>query len=911
MEILEKLRPDRDLQCYFERPSAVAALSDTSPSGYRLSGTWRQQFDWAVLEWNQHNAFEHPSFRNLPDGDLSGLVLSYEESRSNCIPLDSRLYPTVDWPYLRVWANDGAGEHFYRVRLRDYAEAIEGVYRPAFADIELQGTLTAGDYVGFSFLTEHHTYQITTSDSRESVVQALADSVNTFSPTLAAVRSGATLRIYYVGEGATIETSTTGLDGNRFGLYTYVAGSQTERWSVPWVLLSGGQSPTKWRITLDFANLIDIDGRRVPTENVRKLRWTYAAALQERHFERSEFEVVVERWTVTGSNRAYRVAGPGSLRVQDDSANCSYSGEWLREHGNYSGGSIHYSSQPGASVRCSYYSPRDHHLFLGTRIVADGCRIQVSVDGVTVKDETLAIAGEDVLVRQSLGVYGSGLHEVQIVHAGPAGARLFFDFVEAAIPAEYVPDIPADRMVTLATDWDTDHSLALAPERTAWLIYSLGFHGRVNHYVGALWFYELSRQGHQYASIRVRFEGTPVFSEMTEIRIGSKRDPSQETVLSHLNTIGDTAETIARAFGLLINSGSTAIWADVGEAWLTIYSRAMGVAGHDITVTASPADGPFRVVVEGEALHGGSDGAWRTDLQAVPRLNRAVRDWNRSFYRALKSYGLECTAAFSMELQHGDPSIEAGIAQRYPSGDPVLLNTPALQTNFSPASTDFWKEVYAEEARTMVEAGLRPYLQFGEVQWWYFPQPGSGMPFYDDYTKAEFERRYGRTMAVIVSNDADPIVHAAEAAHVASLIGEFTENVIQRVRSQFPECRFEVLYPTDVNDYQFNRVANYPSQHWTPDVLETLKTESFTFTFARNLDKALNTVRYPTQHGFPRHRQSFLVGVMDASTAWLKEIRLAKSEGVGSIVLWALDQYCLIGLPVPLPPSSRRSFRVT
>jgi hypothetical protein len=211
----------------------------------------------------------------------------------------------------------------------------------------------------------------------------------------------------------------------------------------------------------------------------------------------------------------------------------------------------------------------------------------------------------------------------------------------------------------------------------------------------------------------------------------------------------------------------------------------------------------------------------------------------------------------------------------------------------------------------MVEAGLRPYLQFGEVQWWYFPQPGSGMPFYDDYTKAEFERRYGRTMAVIVSNDADPIVHASEAAHVASLIGEFTENVIQRVKSEFPDCRFEVLYPTDVNNYQFNRVANYPSQHWTPDVLETLKTESFTFTFARNLDKALDTVRYPTQHGFPRHRQSFLVGVMDASTAWLKEIRLAKSEGVGSIVLWALDQYCLIGLPVPLPPSSRRSFRVT
>ena len=35
-EILQKLRPDRDLQCYFERPSAIAALSETSAS--RLYG---------------------------------------------------------------------------------------------------------------------------------------------------------------------------------------------------------------------------------------------------------------------------------------------------------------------------------------------------------------------------------------------------------------------------------------------------------------------------------------------------------------------------------------------------------------------------------------------------------------------------------------------------------------------------------------------------------------------------------------------------------------------------------------------------------------------------------------------------------------------------------------------------------
>src|ERR1035438_10784339 len=95
-EQLTKLRPDRDMQCYFERPSAVAALSGTSASGFTVSGCWRQQSDWAVIEWNRDNVFEHPRLRNLPDGDLSGITLSYQETRTNCIPLDSTLYATVD-----------------------------------------------------------------------------------------------------------------------------------------------------------------------------------------------------------------------------------------------------------------------------------------------------------------------------------------------------------------------------------------------------------------------------------------------------------------------------------------------------------------------------------------------------------------------------------------------------------------------------------------------------------------------------------------------------------------------------------------------------------------------------------------------------------------------------------------------
>ena len=128
---LYKLRPDRDLLCYFLRPSAIAAMSQASAAGFTLSGSWRQQFDWAVIEWNRDNTFEHPFLRNLPDGDLSGVQLVYEETRENCIPLDSTLFHTVDWPTLRVWA-DGAQEPCF-VPLKDHATAIEGSYVPASA----------------------------------------------------------------------------------------------------------------------------------------------------------------------------------------------------------------------------------------------------------------------------------------------------------------------------------------------------------------------------------------------------------------------------------------------------------------------------------------------------------------------------------------------------------------------------------------------------------------------------------------------------------------------------------------------------------------------------------------------------------------------------------------------------------
>jgi len=883
-EILYKLSPHRDLQCYFEQPSAIAAMSGAGPDGFTVSGCWRQQFDWCVIEWNRDNRFEHPALRNLPDGDLSGLELTYEETRTNCMPMDCDLFPTVDWPYLRVWVEGRADP--YKVALYEHAVPVEGAYANASAQLELTGTLTAGDYVGVSWGDEQYNHLVAGGDTLESAVQAVVDAVNAFSPTVEAARDGARI---------TLKCRAAGANSNRMGAYGFVAGARTEQWTPWWSEFKGGASPMKWRVSLNFGSLADASGAVIPTNAVRKLRWTYAADFQRGAYARSEFSVVISNWTVTGTGREYRVAAPASRRIEDDSPAIRYTGTWNRWQGNYSGNSLRATNEAGAKLECDYWGAGTHQLYLGV-LKADGAgQIEVTVDGGATQAYDLRIPGEETGARVYIGEFGGGTHALEVTLTG--GGYLYFDFVDVVIPALLTPAFTADECLALATDWDTEHSLAIAPERTAWMIAELGFRGRVNHYTGAMWFYELLCKGHVYASATVTLEGTPEFGARTEITIGQAGDPASNVVLTHVHRIGDTAETVAKAFELKLNSGYMSVWAEAAGAVLTIAARAMGTAGNNVTIAAATTSMGFTATASGPHLAGGTAGEWTTDTAADPRMNRAARDWHLAFFSALKARGLDAVAAFSMELRHGDASPEAGIAQRCPAGEAVILNTPALQTNFSPASRAFWERVYIEMARTMAEAGLEPYLQFGEVQWWYFRDGRSGMPYYDEYTRTEFAARYGREMAVIADETASPEEHPDEAAFLPALIGEFTNAIQQAVAAAAPGCRFEVLYPLDVNEGEWNRAVNYASAAWTPDALDCLKTESFGYTYGRDLDKCLLSIREPAARGFAPHQSAHLIGLSDARAPWQSEAALARAEGVESVVLFALDQFCLIGYP--------------
>jgi hypothetical protein len=526
--------------------------------------------------------------------------------------------------------------------------------------------------IKLSYLGLSYTYQVVSGDTLDDIVAAITGGMNgPTSPFLTATQTGTTIRVFY--------PSAAGANGNRFGIYSSTSGSAV--WDAAAKTLANGTSPTKWRVTIDFSSLVDRGAASVPTNKVRKLRWAFAADLQTGAFERCEFAAVISNWSVSGTGRTYSVAGSGSQRFEDSIV--AYSGSWTETRGNYSGGSIHSTTTEGDAVTFQYAAAQTHTLYVGTRYMGNGARISIVVDGGTASTVNLRVPGEDVLIRWSAGEFGIGTHTVTIAHAGPAGADFYFDFLELAVPVTTLPTFSYEPRMTLATDWDTDHSIALAPERTAWLIETLGFKGRQNHYAGALWFYELANPDNVYAAGTVTFGGTPEPGQFVSIFLARDDDPAgtSPTEIQRGMHGGDTPQTIAISYAQEVNHGYTGVWASVSGSVVTVYARSLGADGNHYTLGGSTTSRTLTVSVSA-TFSGGNTGLWRTDLTATPRLNRAVRDWNRSFFTALGGYGIDVVTAFSTELRDVDPAVGVGMVQRGPAATRFFCRRRHIRRTF-------------------------------------------------------------------------------------------------------------------------------------------------------------------------------------------------------------------------------------
>ena len=79
------------------------------------------------------------------------------------------------------------------------------------------------------------------------------------------------------------------------------------------------------------------------------------------------------------------------------------------------------------------------------------------------------------------------------------------------------------------------------------------------------------------------------------------------------------------------------------------------------------------------------------------------------------------------------------------------------------------------------------------------------------------------------------------------------------------------------------------------------------FRSSRNLNLAKDSIGLPMQIGFARAKSSHLVGIAGYTTPWQNEVTRSLGQNLESVVLFALDQFCLMSCPVPPPAGARRS----
>ena len=194
-------------------------------------------------------------------------------------------------------------------------------------------------------------------------------SVNPFSALLTATVTGSTIRVFYtagrrlrparrarteIGSGCTRMRRARRLGTRREDLRERDVADEVER-DARFQLAAGD----------NYSGFVG-HAVPIPTNVIRKMRWTYAADLQAGAFVRSEFQVVVANWTVTGTNRTYSVAGPGSRRVEDR-FDGRLAGVGRKREETFRAAPSITTTTPGDSLSCTYQATQSHTLYLGLR----------------------------------------------------------------------------------------------------------------------------------------------------------------------------------------------------------------------------------------------------------------------------------------------------------------------------------------------------------------------------------------------------------------------------------------------------------------------------------------------------------------------------------------------------------------
>lgn len=907
----------------FDDRGAGAALHAATGDSFKVSGVFRDAADFCVLMlYDADNFYEHPRLKYLPDFDFSGMALQFDVHYEGLQPIDSDKFPTIDWPFLDVVRPDGSTE---RVRLFDYAELASGDYTQASAQFTLIGTTaTAFDRVTLWYQNFAFDYIAAGGETMDAIAQILVDQIN-------AANYGGGQEIEASRSGATVEVRAKrpGRDGNFIAMYAQASGGLSV--TPAEAKLSGGSSDATWRVGLDFTTL--------GLDHVRQMWLTFAPAIADwSAYAATEWVATFTGWTVTG-NKWLKVAGPGSVRVEETDAWCTYSGtSWSIESGFYSKGFSRRASEVGDTVTVRYSCQGGHDLWLGTSLYTDRGIWGVSLDGDAETDLDCYLVNEPQvntrrLIRANLpaGEHTVTLRVKEGKNPASSGTFCYFDFLEAAILSDVPDALSARAGVSPAMDYGTDHTYKPPPARLMWWMDRLGFAGPLNVYVSVFWWNQRKRHGAVFPQSVIDFTvvslsvNDQVFVQIADAVFG-------KTILAAADA---SASVVATHFAHFINGISVGVWAEASGGVLTLTNRAVGPA-YNFTIEAwtetPPSTARTSIEVQG-SLQGGELGLWVVDTEQTPALNRGALEWLKDLLAECKAREREITLAYSMELLN-PPEGEGAWASRYPDGTPVLTATGFADNQtthcaFNAAPLAYHKQVYMDTADLMAAAGLPVVLQFGEFLWWFFNNaspptsdpmgaPGVGMAFYDAETQAAAQAALGRPLHVFTWPDDDPAVHGfADAEFLRSRIDAYCRAIRDHVRSAHPAAELEMLLALDVNyprqagfydlGGRLNHYVNIPPGWLDPAAapFDRVKMEALDWQVGtRSTDLSRETMRFPYSVGvWPRSKCKFLIGLFNGGAPWERAYMDTRGESLAAVNFWAHDHVHIFGWPVEEPVS--------
>ncbi|MEB2364246.1 MAG: hypothetical protein OZ929_23160 [Bryobacterales bacterium] len=623
-----------------------------------------------------------------------------------------------------------------------------------------------------------------------------------------------------------------------------------------------------------------------------------------------EWQMRISNLTVTG-DRSLKVGGDAP-RIEESDGRCRYEGFW--EDYRYGAGWPTQWWSLGHAKRCApndaqdqravtirYSYPREHDLYLGTWLGRDAGRIDVTINGGTpvVHDLYLNDYNGLAAMKKLAATLPAGTHTVEIralfeKHPSSTGYYFYFDYLWPLEPQD-PPDPPkVYNDVSLAIDFDTDHGYKKPPAWHVWHLERLGFRGHADVYMGVFWNNKRRRVEASYPNCTVSI-GAWEPDEPLWVNLSG-------TTLYFSPGAGLATEDIAAHLRAMINVTFPGVWCTSDGGSIHIRSRA---PSYTFTISTSPQ----LSISQGTPPldQPGAEGDWEMIDTISPVMSHGARNWIRDLAREFKQAGIDASFAFSMECYRPPMAMAA----RYWDGEPVFLPIPSHQMHFGTRVRNYLKQMYKECADEIAAAGLPIVLQFGETQWWYFPN-ASGMPFYDDDTKAAFQARYGRPLHRFLANTDSPYDDIESANFLRDRVWEYCAEVIDYVRRFHPTAVFECLWPLDANQGKpapnpafraLNFHVNLPNEWKTSGYgVKYFRAEGFDYdVWQKNARLMRQTFEFPLKLGRPASECMYLAGIYGPPDPPMREAYgMWRNRGLYSFCFWALDQFCLNSRPVPL-----------